>query len=70
MLNLMKGMNGYTLCSGIISEDLNGEEYTAIRLQSDEMMTVGYISRKGMTLSALGAKYVESIGKYRNKAMK
>ncbi len=70
MLNLMKGMNGYTLCSGIISEDLNGEEYTAIRLQSDEVMTVGYISRKGMTLSALGAKYVESIGKYRNKAMK
>lgn len=70
MLNLMRGLNGYTLCSGIISEDLNGDDYTAVRLDSEEVMNVGYISRKGMTLSALGEKYVEGISRYRDKALK
>ena len=27
MLNLMVGLNGYTLCSGIICEELNGNEF-------------------------------------------
>ena len=31
ILNLMVGLNGYTLCSGIICEELNGEEYCAVR---------------------------------------
>lgn len=30
LLNLMRGLNAYTLCSGIICEDLNGDEYVAI----------------------------------------
>ena len=32
MLNLMTGMNGFTLCSGIICEKLNGDGYVAIPL--------------------------------------
>ena len=39
MLNLMVGLNGYTLCSGIICEDLNGSDYCAVKLDSDEIMT-------------------------------
>lgn len=46
LLNLMVGINGYTLCSGIICEDLNGTDYCAVKLQMDEKMTIGYISRK------------------------
>lgn len=64
LLNLMKGLNGYTLCCGIICEVLNGEEYCAVRLRSDVRMTIGYIKRKGMTLSPLGEKYLEEIRKY------
>lgn len=64
LLNLMKGLNGYTLCCGIICEVLNGEEYCAVRLRSDVRMEIGYIKRKGMTLSPLGEKYLEEIRKY------
>ena len=37
MLNLMVGLNGYTLCSGIISEDLNGNEFVAVPFRDDEV---------------------------------
>lgn len=63
MLNLMKGLNGYTLCCGIISESLNGDDYCAVKLASDEVMTIGYIKRKGAMLSPLGQKYLEEIKK-------
>lgn len=63
MLNLMVGLNGYTLCSGILCESLNGAEYCAVKLDSDEVMTIGYIKRKGVALSPLGQKYLEEIQK-------
>lgn len=61
MLNLMVGLNGYTLCSGILCEELNGEDYGAVRLKSDETMTIGYLKRKGIALSPLGQKYLEEL---------
>ena len=70
MLNLMVGLNGYTLCSGIICEELNGADYCAVRLKSDEIMTIGYLSRKGVTISSLGQKYIEELSKYKDKALK
>ena len=69
LLNLMVGLNGYTLCSGIICEDLNGEDYCAVKLKSDERMTIGYISRKEAPVSAIGQKYLEEIAKYRDKLL-
>lgn len=70
LLNLMVGLNGYTLCSGIICEELNGSDYCAIRLKSDEIMTIGYLSRKGVAISSLGQKYIEELSKYKDKALK
>lgn len=64
ILNMMIGLNGYTLCSGIICEDLNGSEYCAVKLDSDEIMTIGYLRRKGTTISPLGQKYLEELSKY------
>ena len=69
-LNLMVGLNGYTLCSGIICEKLNGSEYCAVRLKSDEVMTIGYLARKGAPISLLGKKYLEEISKYKYRAMR
>ena len=66
MQNLMVGLNGYTLCSGIICEDLNGGEYCAVRLDTDETMMIGYITRKSMVLSEIGRKYLQEISKYKN----
>ena len=70
LLNFMVGLNGYTLCSGIICEELNGSDYCAVKLKSDEMMTIGYLVRKGVAISELGQKYLEEIAKYRDKAMR
>lgn len=69
LLNLMVGLNGYTMCSGIICEELNGSDYCAVKLKSDEVMTIGYLVRKGVALSDLGQKYLEEIAKYKDKAL-
>jgi DNA-binding transcriptional LysR family regulator len=66
LLNLMVGLNGYTLCSGIICEELNGSEYCAIPLQTDEKMNIGYIKKKGIPLSLLGQKYLEELSQYKD----
>lgn len=70
MLNLMVGLNGYTLCSGIICEQLNGSDYCAVRLKSDELMTIGYLARKGVNISVIGQKYLDEISKYKDKALR
>lgn len=67
VLNLMVGLNGYTLCSGIICEELNGSDYCAVPLKSNQEMSIGYLKRKGVMLSELGQKYLEEIGKYKTQ---
>ena len=69
LLNLMVGLNGYTLCSGIICEELNGEGYKAVKLDSDEKMTIGYLVRKGFSISKLGERYLEEIAKFKGKIL-
>lgn len=70
LLNLMVGLNGFTMCSGIICEELNGSDYCAVKLKSDEVMTIGYLVRKGAMISRLGKTYLEELGKYKDKAMR
>ena len=65
MLNLMVGLNGYTLCSGIISEELNGDAYVAIPLKESEKMHIGYIKRKDTALSEIGKLYIDELAKYK-----
>ena len=72
ILNLMVGLNGYTLCSGIICEELNGDDYLAIPFKADEddsesKMQIGYITRKNTVPSRLGKLYIEKINEYLNK---
>lgn len=69
MHNLMVGLNGYTLCSGILCEKLNGSEFCAVKLKSDERMTIGYLVRKGVAISPLGKKYLEEIAKFEDKGL-
>ncbi len=69
ILNMMIGLNGYTLCSGIICEDLNGTDYCAVKLKTKEKMTIGYISRKHSKLSEMGQKYIEELSKYKEKVL-
>lgn len=66
MLNLMVGLNGYTLCSGIICEELNGGDYNAIPLDTTEVMDIGYVTLKDTIISEIGVKYIEELRKYIN----
>ena len=69
LLNLMRGLNAYTLCSGIICEDLNGNDYKAVPLKETEKMRIGYIKRKGAKVSHIGELYIEELKKYKEKVM-
>lgn len=69
VLNLMIGLNGYTLCSGIICKELNGDEYIAVPFESDaenenSVMEIGYITKRNSILSKVGEIYIEEIKKY------
>ncbi len=62
MLNLMKGLGGYTFCSGIICGSLNGEDYAAIPIADNaDLMEIGYILRKNIILSDTGKNYIEKL---------
>jgi DNA-binding transcriptional LysR family regulator len=69
LLNLMVGLNGYTLCSGIICEELNGDDYGAVKLASDEKMTIGYLTRKRMMISELGQEYIANLASFKDKVL-
>ena len=69
MLNLMVGINGYTLCSGIICEELNGSAFCAVKLETDEKMTIGCIARKASVMSEMGNKFLEELSKYKDKVL-
>ena len=68
MLNLMRGLNAYTLCSGIICAELNGDDYTAVPLDSDETMTIGFIKRRELPLSPLAEIYIEELRTFADAA--
>ena len=63
-LNLMVGLNAFTLCSGIICEELNGSDYIAVKLVEEVTMDIGYIKRAHMNMSEIGELYIEEIKKY------
>ena len=64
MLNLMKGLNGYTFCSGIICGSLNGDDYAAVPIDDDSIMEIGYITRKNGLLSEVGNVYIRKLKEY------
>ena len=68
MLNLMVGLNGFTLCSGIICEELNGDEYRAVPFsnteENNQSMEIGYITRKNQLLGKIGNIYIKNIRQY------
>lgn len=64
MLNLMVGLNGYTLCSGIICGDLNGGNFVSVPFDTQDTMTIGYVRRKNMPLSVIGQEYIQILSGY------
>ena len=67
MMNLMAGLNGYTLCSSIYSEKLSGDQFLVIPFKDDDntksLMTIGYITKKNWELSSMGEQFIDEIHK-------
>lgn len=64
LFNLAVGLNGYTVSSGVISKELNGENIIARPLLVDEHMCIGTIVQKNMSLSRYGKAYMEALRKH------
>lgn len=61
LFNLLIGLNGYTISTGVLSADLNGNEIIPVPLDCAETIHVGWISHKNTVMTKLGAAYVEAL---------
>lgn len=64
LFNLLIGLNGYTICSGVINETLNGANIVAIPLDVDDYMEIGYIVHSRIGTGVFGERYIEALKKY------
>ena len=58
IFNLMVGLNGYTISSGIISSKLNDDKIVAIPLNVDDDITMGWLKHRQVELSPLAERYL------------
>lgn len=65
MMNLIEGLNGYTLCSSIYSEKLSGDRFFVIPFKTEgntrNMMNIGFIIKKNFELSNLGKEFLYEV---------
>jgi DNA-binding transcriptional LysR family regulator len=59
IFNLMVGLNGYTISSGIISSKLNDDKIVAIPLKLDDPITIGIVHHQHTVISQLGQEYIQ-----------
>lgn len=64
LFNLLIGLNGYTVCSGVIDKKLNGKDIIAVPLQDEGDMRIGYITHRKAVPGRLAATYLEALRKY------
>lgn len=69
MMNLLEGMNGYTLCSSIYNEHLSNDSFCIIPFRENAdtpntVMEIGYITKKYAAMSSMGQRYIEEIEKH------
>ena len=58
LFNMLIGLNGYTICSGVINEELNGPNIIAKKLKVDDYMEIGYILPNSIHPSHLTEEYI------------
>ncbi|OES43395.1 LysR family transcriptional regulator [Domibacillus iocasae] len=61
LFNLLIGLNGYTISTGILSEDLNGSDIVPVPLQADEAITVGWIVHEKTQLGRMAHVYLKEL---------
>lgn len=61
LFNLLIGLNGYTISTGVVSADLNGENIVSVPLRVEDRMEVGWISSHKAQLSRQAAMYIQEL---------
>lgn len=61
LFNLLIGLNGYTICTGVLNSDLNGSNIIAKSLDVEETITVGWITNSKAILSRLASGYISEL---------
>lgn len=61
LFNLLIGLNGYTICSGVISEELNGKNIVSVPLDVDDYMEIGYLTHNKILPSRLATLYIQKL---------
>ena len=63
LFNLLIGLNGYTICSGILNRNLNGDSIMAVPLETEDNMLIGWIADPRIHLSQFARKYLEELNR-------
>ena len=61
LFNLAIGLNGFTVSSGVIDKELNGEDIIAKPLDMDITMHIGLIRKKNIMLSRYADSYIKAL---------
>lgn len=61
LFNLVIGLNGFTVSSGIIDNELNGSSIIAKPLAVDKSMRIGIIKKKNIIFSRYALDYMEAL---------
>lgn len=64
LFNLLIGLNGYTVSSGVIDEELNGKDIVAVPLNEEGDMHIGYVTHEKCMSSRLGSQYIDALKRY------
>lgn len=64
LFNLLIGLNGYTVSSGVIDEELNGKDIVAVPLNEEGDMHIGYVTHGKCMSSRLGSQYIDALKRY------
>lgn len=62
--DFMIALDGYTICSGIHPEQFHRAEIISLPLDEPEYMEIGYLLKKGESLSELGEVFVETLKEF------
>lgn len=64
-MELMIGLNGYAVGSGLLDASLNTNDFNVIKLKEEETLTLGYIIRKGTELTEAGKTYIGKLEEFK-----
>lgn len=61
LFNLLRGVNGYTISSGVLNSDLNGVDIVSVPLETDETMQLGFLTNDRARLSPMAKRYLDEL---------